>query len=51
MEGDVLLCWEVSQLPLLRAAARLVGEHRDAMDLARKVHTRIDISWTEPPGR
>jgi serine/threonine protein kinase len=47
MEGDVLLCWEVSQLPLLRAAARLVEEDRDAVDLARKVHTRIDVRWTD----
>jgi serine/threonine protein kinase len=51
MEGDVLLCWEVSQLPLLRAAARLIGEDRDAMDLARKVHTRIDVHWIEAPGK
>jgi hypothetical protein len=49
MEGDVLLCWEVSQLPVLRAAARLVGEDRDAMDLARKVHTRADVRWTDAP--
>jgi serine/threonine protein kinase len=51
MEGDVLLCWEVSQLPLLHAAAHLLGQDRDAMDLARKVHTRVEVHWTDsPPG-
>jgi hypothetical protein len=49
MEGDVLLCWEVSQLPLLRAAARLLGGDSAAMDLARKVHTRVDVHWTDAP--
>jgi hypothetical protein len=48
MESDVVLCWEVSQVPLRDAAALLLGENQDAMDMARNVLTRSDVQWLLP---
>jgi serine/threonine protein kinase len=48
MESDVVLCWEVSQLSLRDAAAWLLGENQDAMDMAKNVLTRSDVQWLLP---
>jgi serine/threonine protein kinase len=48
MESDVVLCWEVSQVSLRDAAAWLLAENHDAMDMARNVLTRSDVEWLLP---
>jgi hypothetical protein len=48
MESDVVLCWEVSQVPLGDAAAWLLGQNQDALDMARSVLTRSDVQWLLP---
>ncbi|MDX1946128.1 MAG: tubulin-like doman-containing protein [Pirellulaceae bacterium] len=44
--GDVVLLFEVGDLSLHHAAATLIGERADLADLATRLFTRSDVSWT-----
>ncbi|MEX0937625.1 MAG: tubulin-like doman-containing protein [Pirellulales bacterium] len=43
--GGGLLCCEIEQLPLARAAAHLVDYRADYVEAAWRLHTRIDVAW------
>jgi hypothetical protein len=44
--GDVLLCYEMEQIPISNVALRLIEEAPESADLVRRLHTRIDVEWT-----
>ncbi|MCA9172943.1 MAG: protein kinase [Planctomycetales bacterium] len=46
-DDDVVVCYEVGQVPLLRAAAVLAEGRRDYIECASRVRTRVDIDWTD----
>src|SRR5262249_11043228 len=46
--GDVVVCHEVERQRLAQVATQLVDHRRDYADLARRLHTRIDVEWAEP---
>jgi hypothetical protein len=41
----VSVCFEVEQIPLDNIAASLIRNRHDYLDLAAKLHTRIDVEW------
>ncbi len=41
----VSVCFEVEQIPLDNIAASLIRNRHDYLDLAAKLHTRIDVDW------
>ena len=43
---DTVLCCDAEQLPLGRVAAFLLGDRPDFAQIARRLHTRIDVAWT-----
>jgi hypothetical protein len=44
-KGIVSVCFEVEQIPLDNIAASLIRNRHDYLDLAAKLHTRIDVDW------
>jgi len=44
-KGMVSVCFEVEQIPLDNVAAALIRNRLDYLDLAAKLHTRIDVDW------
>ncbi len=42
---DLVLCWEVEQLPLSSVAASLIDCRVDYAQVASRLHTRIDVRW------
>lgn len=44
--GDLYVCCEVEQVPLTNVLAKLVGNRSDILDVARRLHTRCDVSWS-----
>jgi len=44
---DVALCCEVHRVPLAEVAGLLVEEHPELVDVANRVHTRLDVAWTQ----
>jgi hypothetical protein len=48
MESDVVLCWEVSHIPLRDAGAWLLGDNQEAVAMAQSVLTRSDVQWLLP---
>lgn len=44
-EGPVAVCFEIEQIPLDNVAATLMRNRGDYLDLAARLHTRIDIEW------
>lgn len=44
--GNLIVCGEGGQLPLMRVAIDLIECRRDYAEFAARVHTRSDISWT-----
>ena len=46
---DLIVCHEVENLDLCRVAARLVEGRRDYVDIAKRLHTRVDVTWKEMP--
>ncbi len=44
-ENEVLLCYEMEQLPLRRVAAAVLDHRFQNVEVASRLHTRIDVSW------
>jgi hypothetical protein len=45
-EGDVKFCYEVEDLPWEGIHTRLIRQRHDCRELARRLHTRINVDWT-----
>ena len=45
-EEDVLLCYEVEQLPLRHVAAAVLDRRFQNVEVATRLHTRIDVPWS-----
>ncbi len=48
-QSDLIVCHEVENLDVCRVAAQLVDRRRDYVDLAKRLHTRVDVTWSEMP--
>jgi len=46
-DPDVRICFEVDKLPLSAIARSLVEQHAKYTDIAARLHTRIDVEWTQ----
>jgi hypothetical protein len=46
-ENEVLFCYEGEQLVLRRVANALLGQRRQNVELASRLHTRIDVQWMQ----
>ncbi|HEX4147168.1 MAG TPA: tubulin-like doman-containing protein [Pirellulales bacterium] len=46
---DLIVCQEVENLEVRRVAARIVEGRRDYVDIAKRLHTRVDVTWAEMP--
>ena len=46
---DLIVCHEVENLDVCRVAARLIEGRRDYADIAKRLHTRVDVTWNEMP--
>jgi hypothetical protein len=44
--GDVQLCYEIEELPWEGIQTKLIRQRHDCRDLARRLHTRINVDWT-----
>ncbi len=44
-DGDLVLCYEAEQLSLADVAAYLIGNRREYVEAASRLHTRIDVRW------
>ena len=44
--GDVVVCYEVEQIPLVTIATTLIQSRPDCADLVAHLHTRNDVDWT-----
>ena len=43
--NEVVICQEISELPINRVMKQLIGLRKDYPELADRLHTRIDIEW------
>lgn len=43
--NEVVICQEISELPINRAMKQLIGSRKDYPELADRLHTRIDVDW------
>lgn len=48
-EIDLVLCYEQQELSLPHVAERLIAGRDDYTEIASRLHTRVDINWTELP--
>jgi hypothetical protein len=48
-EIDLVLCYEQQELSLPHVAERLIAGRNDYTEIAARLHTRVDINWTELP--
>ncbi len=48
-DADLTLCYEQQELSLPHVAARLISGRNDYTEIAARLHTRADVSWTELP--
>jgi hypothetical protein len=46
-QGDLIACQEVEQLHVRRVAAALVDNRRDYIEIANRLHARIDVDWDD----
>ena len=44
--GDVVLLFEIGDLSLRHAAAAIISERPDLAELATRLFTRSDVTWT-----
>jgi hypothetical protein len=44
-QSDMLLCCEMERLPLQRLAAAVLDGRFHSLEVASRLHTRIDVSW------
>ncbi len=47
---NLVLCCEMQDLPLSRAAATLVAARPECARIAARLHTRIDVAWSAIAG-
>ncbi len=45
--GDFIACQEAELLEVRSVAARLVDNRRDFAEIAKRLHTRIDVDWDD----
>jgi eukaryotic-like serine/threonine-protein kinase len=45
--GDFVACQEVGSLDVRKLAARLVDNRKDYVEIAKRLHTRIDVKWED----
>jgi hypothetical protein len=45
-EGEIVLCYEVANLPLQQTAELFIGPEQSLADAARQMLTRNDIAWS-----
>ena len=45
--GDLIACRECEMLDIRRVATTLIGNRQDFVDIARRLHTRVDVQWKE----
>jgi len=43
--SDVVLCFEMGQVPLPQVAAALIDHRPDLLECAERIHTRADVVW------
>ncbi len=48
-EVDLVLCYEQQELSLPHVAERLITGRNDYTEIASRLHTRVDVNWTELP--
>jgi serine/threonine protein kinase len=48
-DADLMLCYEQQELSLPHVAARLIAGRNDYTEIAARLHTRADVSWTPLP--
>jgi len=48
-EADLVLVFEQQELSLPHVAARLIEGRKDFVEIASRLHTRVDVSWSELP--
>jgi eukaryotic-like serine/threonine-protein kinase len=46
-QGDLIACQEVEQLQVRCVAAGLVDNRRDYIEIANRLHARIDVNWDD----
>ena len=44
--SDMPICYEVEDQPLRRIAAKVLDQRFQAVEVAARLHTRIDVPWT-----
>jgi hypothetical protein len=44
-DGEAYVCFEVEQIPLVNIAVSLIRNRADYLELAERLHTRIDVDW------
>jgi eukaryotic-like serine/threonine-protein kinase len=49
--GDLVFCFELSDVPISHAAAAIIDHRPDYADLAYRLHARSDIVWQPLPPR
>lgn len=49
--GDLVFCFELSDIPISHAAAAIIDHRPDFADLAYRLHARTDIVWQPLPPR
>ncbi len=45
-DNDVFICYEVEDQPLRRVAAAILDQRYHAVEVASRLHTRMDVPWT-----
>ena len=45
-DNDVFICYEVKEQPLRRVAAAIVDPRYHAVEVASRLHARMDVPWT-----
>jgi eukaryotic-like serine/threonine-protein kinase len=43
--NEIVVCQEISEVPVNRIMKHLIGTRKDYVELADRLHTRIDIEW------
>jgi hypothetical protein len=45
-DADLVFCYEVQDLSLSNVAARLIENRSDFVQIAARLHTRMDVAWS-----
>ena len=47
--GDLIACQEYERVEVRHAAAALIGNRPDFVEVAKRLHARVDVKWGEMP--